>query len=1405
MIWTENEHGGHEPALQGGTGHVAVFKKWQAAWAKWAAAERQSRETRKLYEDLELAAKLLEQQDDEYEFVLVAGLLSWKTPDGTQLRRHLISEPLVPTLDRETAEVVVRRGGGKRRLEDRELLEGQEGYYPQRSAAIKAAVLDSDTSLLDTDIMADVETWLAAALDQPMQAVPLRNDLGDEPTPTVQVCAAPAMWLRPRSKVLLAEAYRYIADELKKPGAQVPVALAQLVIETEKSHRDRWLAEQGAVTGDILGHDPLFPKKTNREQERVMDLLRTETAVVVQGPPGTGKTHTIANLISTLLARGQRVLVTSQKEQALKVLRDQIPEELRKLCVLLAGGSRNAAAELQSGLDTLSGEVASKSSKALADQAEILAEQRVQLRSKSAELNRRILALRDAENVYHDPVVPGDSGTPYYGTLAEIVRTVRRNEPHYGWMPDVTDEAPKVPPLSTAEFVQLRRLLLTETPERRARGSQLIPDRDQLPSGGDIARLVHAERDAEADIPTSADELAHTLARADEESLRSLHLLTDSLQPVLRQLGYTPDGTPSEAPNWAHRATTDLMTGRRLAIWDQLLSLREEPQQLREVHKPIARHQIELEPITPTSLATARGWLKAGWELHRHLNGGKKLRKILPAEAQRRATPFLNAIKVDDQRPSTTEELDVALTRLEIETRAAHLIAQWAGADVHLEVGPLLPMLAELEDHAKTLDAAAAISGIARDAARVLQTAGVVVDLSTPAALARTLASTHVALRRIDLEKARFGVDRLVATIDEWASRSDACPELVLLREAVIERDLDAYTDRLQLIENARFERDQELHSRQLGQALELAHPRLLELLRTTAHDQVWDDRLASLPDAWAWSTARRFIEHHRTLDEENRLTAEFDNVEDTIRRITEQLAGVEAKRACLNQMTDTHARGLRTYQQHMFQVGAGKGRKTREFRRAAREAMAIAKEAVPAWVVPLPNLLENLPPEKNSFDVVIVDEASQVGLEHLFLLWMAPRLIVVGDDKQCTPGATRMGKLEPVFQRLDEHLGDVPSDIRLNFTSKANLFGLLSARSGKDAVVALREHFRSMPQIINWSSTQFYGQNGIPGLISLREHTVDDLEPLRVVAVDDAFTEGREQQIRNPVEAKRIVEQLVDCLNDARYSDKTIGIVVLQGRRQIRELEDEIKNTVTPEQREHHKIRVGTAPDFQGDERDVIFLSMVVAKDHPMAQRATSARQAFNVAASRARDQMWLFTSVGLGQLKESDLRASLLAYMTNPPSIYGKSPDLETVSETKPCEPFDSLLEQRVFRSIKKRGFHVVPQHKVGTRRLDLVIVGEGGRLAVECDGYYWHNTLGRESSDARRDRELARMGWEVMRIRESEFEYDPERAMEPLWNRLAERKIEPTPTSSENIDIWNPIDLPEDDQSDEEVDVA
>ena len=316
--------------------------------------------------------------------------------------------------------------------------------------------------------------------------------------------------------------------------------------------------------------------------------------------------------------------------------------------------------------------------------------------------------------------------------------------------------------------------------------------------------------------------------------------------------------------------------------------------------------------------------------------------------------------------------------------------------------------------------------------------------------------------------------------------------------------------------------------------------------------------------------------------------------------------------------MTDDQIRALRTYRA----LSNKTGKKQAEFRRAAREAIGKARDAVPAWVVALPNLLENITAERDRFDVVIVDEASQVGIDALFLLWMAPRVIVIGDDKQCTPGASSFGLLDRVFDRNDEYLAGIDISISRMLTSKSHLYELMEARSGRDAVIGLREHFRCVPEIITWSSRQFYGDGaGGGGLIPLTERGPDALEPLVVTTVSGAVAEGRGPQLRNQAEAQAIVDALVGCLDDSAYAGATFGVVILQATAQRHRtlLERLIHNAIPQDVRLDRKISVGTAPMFQGDERDVIFLSMVVT-ERPPSTNSTQSRQAYNVAASRAK-----------------------------------------------------------------------------------------------------------------------------------------------------------------------------------------
>jgi very-short-patch-repair endonuclease len=145
------------------------------------------------------------------------------------------------------------------------------------------------------------------------------------------------------------------------------------------------------------------------------------------------------------------------------------------------------------------------------------------------------------------------------------------------------------------------------------------------------------------------------------------------------------------------------------------------------------------------------------------------------------------------------------------------------------------------------------------------------------------------------------------------------------------------------------------------------------------------------------------------------------------------------------------------------------------------------------------------------------------------------------------------------------------------------------------------------------------------------------------------------------------------------------------------------------------------------------------------------------------------------------------------------------DNVSRDERHRNFDSLFEQRVYLDITSRGYHVNPQVEVNNRRIDLVVTGAAGRLAVECDGDAFHSTPEQYRLDMERERELARCGWKFWRVRESEYYLDPVAAMRGLWGELDRRGISPhtlAAVQDSTVTSWAPTELPNDESLAEDV---
>ncbi len=448
-------------------------------------------------------------------------------------------------------------------------------------------------------------------------------------------------------------------------------------------------------------------------------------------------------------------------------------------------------------------------------------------------------------------------------------------------------------------------------------------------------------------------------------------------------------------------------------------------------------------------------------------------------------------------------------------------------------------------------------------------------------------------------------------------------PTLGNLAEAVMRRDPDAYAAAHQrALDNiglaARLRRRHALLS-----TVEASAPGLAADLAETSGDAVWGARTEYFERAWDWRRAHTWVTRMTSPDEERRLRLEFDRAKQEIAAARERLAAEQAWSHRLTHMTKDEKGSLIAWRHAVRRVGRGTGRFATQHQRAAREHLNRSRSAIPAWVMPLHRVAETMEPGPEPlFDIAIIDEASQSGPEALLLAWLARRVVVVGDDEQIRP--TYAGIRVGAVNRLRaQHLQDIPF-VDAFGAQGGSFFDLAEIFFGER--IRLREHFRCMPEIIQFSSQLSYANRP---LIPLRQYGADRLEPVLARHVPDGYQRGTAGNATNPPEAEAIVEAIVRMCADPAYESKTIGVISLVGGAQACAIEERLVQDLGPEEMERRRIVCGDAYAFQGDERDVMLLSLVSASAEDRRVPALTdraARQRFNVAASRARDQLVLF-----------------------------------------------------------------------------------------------------------------------------------------------------------------------------------
>ena len=1326
---------------------------WVAERDAWLEKERPARQVMDIFTKLYDLYARLEREAEEYELIVGDGLLEWSDPDLSffhpvlLLRIQLEFDPSIPQFTvfetdqaSELYSALLRivpdlAPGALNRLQE-DLTSGE--WHP----------LDEDnTSEFFKRVISQLSpygTFLVKGLKQRPERGPF-------------ISRNPLIFLRKRNLGYSAALEAIIQDLPARED--FPQFLRNIVSnsETNENHNN---SGGGIPTGiDPNGEDEhiLLSKEANAEQLVIAQRLEQHGAVLVQGPPGTGKTHTIANLIGHFLAQGKSILVTSHTSKALQVLHDKVVGPLKPLCISrLSDDNRQ---QMNSSIDAITERLSNSDPDVLEREAVQLKAQRLSILEQLRETRRKLLAARQDE--YRSLLIAGEEYSP-----AHAARFVEANRIGNDWIPGPVALGQPLP-LAQGELHELYRTnsLLTLADEQEAKGLLLQPT--QIISPTDFNKLVEESKQPEGRLTAN---FSHLWLETKSSEWEELLLLGQRLQRAVEMI--------EEDSLWCLEViAAGWDGGAAQEVWESLISLVE---MVAEQAVQAKKMLLEYGPILtyePGEEEEIEGLLV---EIQQYVLAGGKLSSLKLLTTKRKWKGIIDKGRVNGLPPVKSEHFEALLCQVRLEKARIKLVLRWQRqipeGPVPHELGKApeqfcsqycttisrylewnkkqwKPLLLELgqwgflwEEFMSNMPIQTGTHG------RLLRLRRAVLDYLPGVLTARA----DILLQ----EKAEKSFATLQTDLEAHDQSTKVIQELT---EAVQGRNLVLYRTAFERLVELKSKEDAVVLRRRLLMQLESAAPAWASAIRQRVDEHGKEVLPGDAEKAWRWRQLNDELDVRNAVSMQE-LQMQIEKSSHDLRTTTAVLVEKKAWSAQARRTTLTQRRALQGWKQFIEKAGKGTGKTAPHNFAEASKLMPVCQSAVPVWIMPMSRVIENFKPQTNRFDVVIIDEASQADAMALIALYMARQVVVVGDHEQVSPMDIGRNQ-EDILKLILEHLGGIPN--KFLFDGKFSIYALAQTIFEP---TCLHEHFRCVSPIIQFSNYLSYDGKIQP----LRDDSKVIIKPATILyRVDGAASRGK----TNEQEAQAVISLIMACIEQPEYDKATFGVISMVGEEQAMLIESLLQKYLPPEEYKARKMQCGNSAHFQGDERTVMFLSMVdgPSGSGPLKLRAEGAqdmyKKRFNVAASRAQDQMWVVHSLNPNvDLKEGDIRLRLIRHAEDPEAL--------TRSLKRKEEKTESEFERLVLRRLMIADYKVTPQWEVGAFRIDMVVESGGKRLAVECDGDKYH-TLENLREDLSRQAILERLGWTFVRIRGSHFFRDQEEAMKPVFERLEAMDIKPEGT--------------------------
>jgi len=1335
----------------------------QSVWKPWSEREQRRRRLSHLYVSLFTLQQQLSGALTENQLELVWGMgIATRRRRGEDRKGELmnnypvVTRPVDISFDAHTNSALIRPRNVDARLELDAFVSPDEPAFSQAERAVAEHLSGSEIPVMPFD----PESY-APLLDIARRAI------GEHAQEPLEITEGWVLFARPRSASVAGhdlERMRHVVAELG--DAPLPGAVAALVTDPVDVEAK---ADLPAFRGysatyrenleSVAAEDLFFPKPFNDEQARVAQQLEVSDGVVVQGPPGTGKSHTIANIICHWLANGRRVLVTSMRDPALAVLRDQLPEMIRPLAISLLASEQEGVQQFERSIEKIATEVQELNRDVLAQDIERLETTIDAMQGKLARLDRDLTRWAKLNLSRID--LQGQSIDPQ-----DAAHEVMHNVGRYEWIPDALGVGPQyAPQFDESDIDRLREARVQLGPDIEYVGCDLpapadLPDAFELVKAHDqllrFARLNEQSR--ASDLPWPADADAGTLVMARD--------LAKAVQAVRTR----HNEIFSAKMPWSQEAVARIRRRDPKEVFDAIDML------AGDIDAAVQRlSQFLTRPVQLPEVALADAdFLRA---LDNLVHGRRAF--ALTAFGKASARKYIQAVQVNGLHPVSQEDWQHVADFVSMQRQRRELTARWNALAPQAGFRPVLSVEAQgglsvraqfaLYDEIRRLFHQQQM--VANEAAKVFP------GWSRAAAISEDPEALDALANALEYHLTRSRLSQVSGFVDGVQKKLEGCSGRLVdaMRAFVTHRLGKPVFDETALISGWGELMDELKRLERLAAPLQTVKDVTRRIFRSggvklatllAAADAAKGDDLLPRTFMRDWRL-RRLATHIAAIDsqeESKKLNDMRTAIERDLAHLYEELVVRRTWFTLAERVTPSVRAALQGYLSAIQRIGKGTGKRAVRYRQDARYAASEAYGAIPCWIMAHHRVSEALPAQLGSFDLVVIDESSQSDLSALPILLRAKKVLVVGDDRQVSPQAIGMQE-DRVRALMQRHLAQQVPLYRAQLSPDRSLYDLARVVFASSSVM-LREHFRCVAPIIEYARREFYNNEIYPLRLPRASERIDP--PLQDVLITNGHRDGNV----NEQEADFIVRDIVRRAQEPKLQHRSIGVVSLLGEEQALRIWERLLEELGPELIRRHEITCGDARMFQGRERDIMYLTMVAAPNDVGAPLGRdSFAQRFNVAASRARDQMVLVRSVDIEHLSESDrLRRGLIRHFAQP---FGEQP-VQVKAARELCE---SELERHVYDWLNAQGYRVMPQVRVGAYKVDMVVEGESDtRLAIECDGDRYEGAE-QWMQAIRRQRALERTGWVFWRCFATSFLRRKTEVLEDLREALSEQGIEPT----------------------------